>query len=729
MSDQIKTKLQLAVALHQAGRLADAQAIYQEVLKLDPKEFNSLHLSGVIALQSGKLAEGLALIDRAIAVNPGMAAAHNNRGNALKALGRLEAALGSYDKTLSLNAGFADAHNNRGNVLLSLKRPEEALASYDQAVVLKPADPEVHNNRGNALMDLGRAGEALAAYDRALALKPSYAEACNNRGNALLQLKRSGDALASYDKALALNARYAEAHNNRGNALKELGRPEEALGSYDRALTLAPDSVDAHNNRGNLLAILKRLDEALVSYRRALALNPDYPFLRGTYLHTKTKVCDWDGLAQELEDLKAAIVASRQATVPFAGIALLDDPALHKIAAQVYTAARYPARRPLPAAAKRSPGEKIRVAYYAADFHNHALSYLMAELFERHDKEKFEFFGISIGPNKQDEMRARLTAAFSTFIEASGKSDREIAQMSRDLGIDIAVDLSGATDGGRTAIFAEGCAPVQVGYLCYVGTMGAPYIDYVVADKTALPPENQINFTEQVAYLPNTFFVGDSRRKISNRVFTRKDLGLPETGFVFCCFNAVHKILPTTFDGWMRILKAVEGSVLWLVDDHPTATRNLRKEARARGVDEGRLIFAGRLPTDEYLARYRAADLFLDTLPYGAHTTASDALWLGLPLLTLPGRAFAGRVSASLLTAAGLPELVAATPADYEAKAIDLATHPEKLRAVKDRLLQNRLTAPVFDTRLTARHLEAVYESMFARSQAGLPPAVIEIQP
>lgn len=728
MSEQIKSKLQRAVTLHQAGRLAEAQAIYQDVLKTDPNEFNSLHLSGVIALQTGAREEGLALIDRAIAVNPGSAAAHNNRGNALKELRRFREALVSYERTLVLNPALADAHNNRGNVLLSLELPEKALASYDRALSLTPADAEIHNNRGNALMQLGRPAEALASYGQALVFKPSYAEALANRGNALLDLNRPTEALASYDQALALNPNHADAHNSRGNALKHLGRLPEALASYERALSLAPGNAEAHNNRANLLVVLKRLDEALASYGQALALKPDYPFLFGTYVHTKAKLCDWSGLTGDLDRLSAAISTSQRVAQPFAVLTLLDDPAAQKTAAQVYAAARYPARRTPDLFHARPAGQKIRVAYYSADFQNHALPYLMIELFEQHDKEKFEFFGISVGPDKQDEMRGRLTGAFNTFIEASRKNDREIAALSRELGIDIAVDLSGYTDGARTAIFAAGCAPVQVSYVCYIGTMGAPYIDYLLADKVAIPPESRPHFTENVVYLPDTFFVGDSRRKISDRVFTRAELKLPETGFVFCCFNAVHKILPATFDGWMRILKAVEGSVLWLVDENDTAKNNLKKEARARGVDDRRLVFAGRVPVAEYLARFRVADLFLDTLPYNAHTTASDALWLGLPVLTLQGRAFAGRLASSLLMAARMPELVTTTQADYEARAIELATHPEKFRSVKARLLENRLATPVFDSRLTARRVEAAYAQMFARHQAGLPPAAFEIQ-
>lgn len=727
MSEQIQTKLQLAVAMHQAGRLAEAQAIYREVLKLAPDHFDALHLSGVADLQTGKLEAGLALIDRALAVRPGSAPAHNNRGNALKDLKRPDEALASYDQALALRPDYADAHNNRGNILLAREHWAEALASYDRALALTPGDAELYNNRGNALAGLKRLDEALAAFDKALALRPGYPEAHNNRGNVLLDTHRGGDALAAYDRALALRPSYTEAHNNRGNALRALGRLEEALACYDKALALDPNYAEAHSNRGNVLASLKRLDEALASYRSALALRPDHPFLLGSYLNAKTKLCDWEGLAEELNRLAAGISSRKRVTAPYAALSLIDAPELHKIAAQVFTADKYPSRRaPLPMG---GTGRKIRVGYYSSDFNNHALSYLLAGMFELHDKERFDVYGVSIGPEKNDEMRARLSSAFTQFIDAGRKSDRDIVALSRELGIDIAVDLNGATDGARTGIFAEGCAPVQVNYLGYAGTMGAPYMDYAMVDKIVVPPERQPDYSEALVYLPYCFMITDSSRKVPAGTFTRRDFGLPDTGFVYCCFNRGDKILPATFDGWMRILKAVDHSVLWLVGENATATGNLRAEARARGVNPDRLIFADRAPYDIYLARFGVADLFLDTLPYNAHTTAADALWLGLPVLTCRGVAYAGRAAASWVTAVGLPDLVTATQDAFEAKAVELATHPAALRAVKAALDRNRAAAPVFDTRLRTKHVESAYEIMLARHRQGLPPAVIDIQP
>jgi hypothetical protein len=376
---------------------------------------------------------------------------------------------------------------------------------------------------------------------------------------------------------------------------------------------------------------------------------------------------------------------------------------------------------------KRWGDQKIRVGYFSADFHNHATGYLMAELFELHDKSKFELIGFSFGPITTDEMRQRLEKSFDKFIEVGERSDIEITQLSRDLNIDIAVDLKGFTRDSRTGIFASRAAPIQVNYLGYPGTMGADYIDYIIADTTLIPLESQSCFSEKVVYLPNSYQPNDRKRLISDRQFTREELALPEDGFVFCCFNNNFKILPATFEGWMRILKAVEGSVLWLLQDNLSVVNNLKNEALRHGVQTSRLIFAERMLLSEHLARHRMADLFLDTLPCNAHTTTSDALWAGLPVLTLMGASFASRVAASLLNAIGMPELVTGNQEEYEALAIELALNPKKLTETKLKLANNCLTTSLFDTPLFAKNLETAYIKMYERYQAGLEPDQISI--
>jgi predicted O-linked N-acetylglucosamine transferase (SPINDLY family) len=400
---------------------------------------------------------------------------------------------------------------------------------------------------------------------------------------------------------------------------------------------------------------------------------------------------------------------------------------LQRKSAEIWVNDRYPASRIFPPIAKRARQEKIRIAYYSADYHNHATAYLMAELFELHDRNRFELVAFSFGPHQKDDMSARVSSAFDRFVDVRDKSDAEVAQLSRDMEVDIAIDLKGFTADQRAGIFALRAAPIQVSFIGYPGTMGADYMDYLIADHTLIPEVSRQCYTEKIAYLPNSYQVNDRKRVIADKRYTREELGLPPTGFVYCCFNNNYKITPDTFEGWMRILKQVQGSVLWLLEDNPTAANNLRKEAEARGVGAQRLIFAPRMPLPEHLARHRAADLFMDTLPCNAHTTASDALWAGLPVLTCAGESFASRVAASLLTAIDLPELVTTTQEQYETLAIDLATKPEKLAKIGGKLEANRFTTPLFDTVEFVRHIEAAYTQIYERYQADLPPDHIHV--
>ena len=708
-------------------RLNEALTCYDKALELKPDYAVAFFYRGIVLLDLNRTEEALASYDGVVALQPDNADVHISRGIALEMLGRLGESLASYDRALSLQSDNFGACLNRGNVLLKMKRPEEALTSYNQALPLKPDYAEAYNNRGNALKELKRLEEALVSYEEALEFKPDYAEAHYNRGIVLHELKRLDEALACYSQAVAIRSDYAEAYNNRGNALKELKRLEEALVSYEQALEFKRDYAEAYNNRGIVLQLLRRLDEALASYDQALAIKPDYEFIPGTILHIKTQRCDWSGIVESLAGYEEGVRLSKRVTVPFPALALVSSAALHHQAARVYAASEYPSPSPAGDYDQCARGGKIRIGYFSADFHDHATTHLMAELFEIHDRSRFELYGFSFGPDQQDEMRRRVSAAFHRFIDVREVSDRDVARRARELGIHIAVDLKGFTQDARPGIFAQRCAPVQVNYLGYPGTMGAKYMDYLVADRVVIPQEAQQEYTEKIVYLPNSYQVNDAQRPISGRVFSRRELGLPETGFVFCCFNNNYKILPATFDIWMRLLKRVEGSVLWLLADNPTAERNLRREAEVRGVAESRLLFAQRLPLPEHLARHRCADLFLDTLPCNAHTTASDALWAGLPLLTCRGESFAGRVAASLLTAIGLPELIARTPEEYEEKAYALATDGEMLSCLKLKLERNRLTTPLFDTRLYTRHLESAYAAMYERWQDGLAPEHLEI--
>jgi len=711
------------LSLFERQDYAAAEAQFRHALALVPDRVSVLsNLSGTL-LKQGKFAEAEAFAAKAVAIDSQAADAWLILATSLHALKRFDDALASYGAFIKLRPEHADAYKNRGHALQALKRFDEALADYSAAILLEPANAGVLCNRGFVLGALNRWGEALCSYDEAIKLKPDYADAYSDRGNVLQELRRLDDALASYDLAIRLDPAYAEAWHNRGNALHRLGRFEEALASYGEAITRKPDFADAYNNRGHALLELDRLDEALASYGRAIEIRPDHDFWYGSWLHTRMKLCEWSDLASRIAELAGKIEHGVHATPPFPMLALADSPILQCKAAQIWVADKPPATEPLPGLAKRPRRSKIRIGYYSNDFRDHAMAYLMAGLFELHDRDRFEVFAFSFGPEKDDAMRRRLKAAFDQFVDVRHQSDQEVALLSRRMEIDIAVDLMGYTREARLGIFACRAAPLQVNYLGSPGTIGAPYLDYLIADGTLIPERSRRHYVEKIAYLPNSYLVNDRKRPVASRSFSREELGLPPAGFVFCCFNNSYKITPTVFDGWMRILAQVDGSVLWLLEDNATATRNLRAAAKARGISAERLVFGGRLPVAEHLARQRAADLFIDTLPCNAHTTASDALWVELPLLTLIGEAFAGRVAASLLNAVGLPELIATTQEQYEELAIGLATKPARLAQIRRKLAQNRLTTPLFDTELSTRHFEDAYGQMYERYHADLPPA------
>jgi predicted O-linked N-acetylglucosamine transferase (SPINDLY family) len=606
--------------------------------------------------------------------------------------------------------------------LLEAENFSQAEYKFIKSLELIPDRASTLTNLSAAQLKLKKYSEARAAAQKAISVESDNSEAYLNLGLIEKDLKNFESAVKFFDKSLSLKPDYAEANSNKGNALHELKRYDEAIAHFDKALSLKPDYAECWSNKGITLNELKRYDEAIVHHDKALSLKPDIDWASGDLLHTKMKICSWSGLAESLQDIVQKVVANEKVANPFSLLALNDDSVLHKKSSEIYIQSRYPFNPALEPILKRPQSQKIRVGYFSADFHNHATGYLMAELFELHDKSQFELVGFSFGPIANDEMCQRLEKSFDQFIEVGRKSDVEVARLSRDLNIDIAVDLKGFTQDARTGIFAHRAAPIQVNYLGYPGTMGANYIDYIIADKTLISPELQTCYSEKVIYLPYSYQVNDRKRLISDRKFTRQELGLPEYGFVFCCFNNNYKILPLTFEGWMRILRAVEGSVLWLLQDNSWAAENLKEEAEKQGVAPDRLVFAERLPLPEHLARHRQADLFLDTFPYNAHTTTSDALWAGLPVLTLMGGSFASRVAASLLNAIGLPELITSTQEEYEALAIELALNPKKLADVKLKLANNCLTAPLFDTPLFTKNLEAAYFKMMVRYQTDMMP-------
>jgi predicted O-linked N-acetylglucosamine transferase (SPINDLY family) len=597
---------------------------------------------------------------------------------------------------------------NLGNVLAAQNRRDEAVANYDRALAARPEFFEALFNRANTLLELKRSEEALESYDRAVRLRPDNPSGWNNRGTALRNLKRLDEALASFSRAVALSPGHVNALTNVAIVLWDQGRLEEALTACGHALERGPRSAEAFYVKANILRDLKRLEEALAHYEQALAANPAHPHALNGIAQMALGLCDWQRVAALVPRLMDNAANGPSIVQPFVLLGYSNDAALQRRCAENYVhhTVCVPAS---PARGTRYRHDRIRLAYLSADFHQHPTAQLMAELFERHDRTRFEVTGIAFGPDDGSQMRARIRQSFDVFEDVRGKSDAEVAAMLKARETDIAVDLNGHTAGARPGIFALRPAPVQVNYLVYPGTVGADFIDYVLADATVLPADQQLFFREKIVHLPDCYQANDATRNVPPAPM-RAEAGLPDDAIVFCCFNNSWKITAPIFDIWMRLLGKVGNGVLWLLDG-PHAS-NLRGQTRTRGIDPGRLIFAPVLPPDRHLARHRLADLFLDTLPYNAHTSCSDALWAGVPVITCYGKSFPGRVAASLLKAIGLPELVTTRLENYEALALELALNPALLKATREKLARNRLTAPLYNSDRFRRHIEAAYEAM-----------------
>jgi protein O-GlcNAc transferase len=695
---------------------------FKQLLKINPHYAEAYNNMGVALQDKGDPEAAIDSYKQALKIKPDYAEAYYNMGVALKDKGDLEAAIDSYKKALKCNSDYAEAYNNMGVALQDKGDLEAATASYKQALKINPDHAEAYNGIGNVLNAKGDPAAAIVSYKQALKINPDYAEAYYNMGVALNDKGDSEAAIDSYKQALKIKPDYAEAYNNMGVALKDKGDPEAAIGSYKRAINLKPDDAEAYYNMGVALVEKGALDAGIKSYEMALKIKPDYQASRVDKLFLQSQICDWAALEQD-RGLIATLGISTE-SIGFFGILPLEDaPERHRVRSEILVEKLYKHKTPLPPAAKPSQEpQRLRIGYFSADFQEHPVAYLMAKVLEVHDRMRFEVYGYSIGPARDDDMRQRLIKAFDVFIDVRDMSDQDVALLVRQDKIDIAIDLTGHTKNNRLGIFAYRAAPVQINYLGYPGTIGADFIDYIIADSVLIPSGYEQYYNEHILRLPNSYMPTDNTRPMSTRPMSRSEMDLPEDGFVFCCFNNNYKISPQEFDIWMRVLAKVEGSVLWLRNSNAWSEDNLRTQAKIRGVDPSRLVFAGRTPIEEHLARQKLADLFLDTFAFNAHTTAAEALWAGLPVVTKVGKGFAARVAASLLTAVDLPELITETEQEYEALILNLATNPERLAQIRKTLADKRLSAPLFDTALFTKHLEDGYQQVYQRYYDGKPP-------
>ena len=649
---------------------------------------------------------------------------------------------------------------NHGLVLRDIDAPQKALASFDQALRLSPQRPEIENERASALLELGRQDDAMAALNRALAQRPLYAGALVNRGQVFMAMSRSENALADFDAALRLEPGLTLAMVSRSEVLQRLMRPAEALMACDRALAINPNDVRALNQRGTLLAQMERHEEALACFDRALIVGtappalhfnraitllalkrveeahagarqlfaafPDNPLVFDTLMETSFKTCDFSQRAV-LESRLGAQVRSGQPPQPLRLLQYSEDPALQRAGAIAHVKNGFGALVGTPPPRRAASGRRLKVAYLSADFRNSAVAIFGAGLWERHDRGRFELFAVSTGPDDASPMRRRLMGAFEHFVDVRARSDEDVARLLAAAEIDILVDLGGHTSGARHGIAARRPAPIQVSYLGWAATSGSPFIDYLIADAVVAPPGSDDAFTEKLVRLAHCYHPTDPGRDLSAPTPSRAEAGLPEGAFVFCAFNGIWKLTPSVFRLWMELLHEIPGSVLWLRQDNDVATRKLRQEAATAGIAPERLVFAGAADEAEHTARHRLADLFVDTTPFGGHSTAIEALWAGLPVVCFNGASFASRVSASAVTAVGMPELATTSPADYKAMALKLARDPALLATYRARLEDGRMGFALFDATSQVRRLETAYEKMAALSRAGLTPQAFTV--
>ena len=725
----ISNKILESKKLIQAGRLQLARAL----LELLPKNSSSdseqiLNLLFFIAFKERRLKDALELVNHLIIIDPHNSGNFNNQGLVFKEVGDFNSAILSFDKAIKIDPKFVDAYFNSAVTFDALSLYDRAINHYDSVIKLDKDDYLAWVNRGVALKRLGHTLEALHSYKNALSIKFEMPEVHFNCGIAYFELRDFPKSIESYQLAINFRPNYSDAYRNLGAVYSELNNHKAAYELYLKAVSIEPQFAEGYFLLGKAQQELKLLDEAIKNYSKALELNPNFPFGLGYLLHAKMLSCDWSGLDFIREKIVNGISKSKEVAEPFGFQAISDSESDLLACAKLFFANRYQhlinkSDINIKKLNIKHTNAKIRIGYVGGEFREQATTILLAGIWERHDKDKFEIYAFDNGWGDSSVWRSRVEVCFDEIIDVNNISDLDVAKMIRERHIDILINLNGYFGRSRNGVFKLRPAPLQVNFLGFPGTLGDKCMDYIVADDCVLPVSSQDFYCEKVLYMPDTYQPNDRSRKMSDRVYTRNELGLPDDGFVYCCFNNNYKITPQIFESWMRILKKVNGSVLWLLEDNPSASRNLKASAKILGVEPDRLIFANRINFTDHLARHRLADLFLDTVPYNAHTTASDALWTGLPLITIMGKTFPGRVASSLLKSLDLNELIANSFDQYEAIAVDLAINKDKYLFIKRRIMSSIESCSLFNPDVYVSKFENSLFKIHSRFLEGCTPS------
>lgn len=683
MSQSYGHLIQQMLLEFQQQRFESAKRVANTVLRLNSKDLVALQILGLCMAMQGRFREAVVPLSKAAQIDP-------------------------RDAELLSNL----ARTQHGAELY-----REVLETYTKLLRLMPDSAQIQTDRGTALAKLRQFDEAEKAYDRAITLEPSYFLAWSNRGNLLNELGLTQEAIQSYEKALQLNSSYAETWTNLGNAFFNLGRFADAANAHEKGLSLNPEYGEAWSNYGNTLLEMKEDERTYESYVKAFQIKPDVPFLYGQLLSAKLGGCQWDQEEPNTSSILARIDAEEKVCLPFVLLSTPASLAQQLSCAKVFIADRYRSvgnevaqhQRPV------AKNKKIRVGYFSSDFKNHPVGILIENILRLHDRTTFEFYGYFLNKKTLDPIESSVSRLLDSAHDLFGVTDKDAHALIAQHQLDIAIDLNGHTSGARTALFSHRLAPIQINYLGYAGTSGANYFDYLIADPIAIPVTDQPFFTEKIVYLPDSFFPVDTSITDFGPLPSRESQGLPNSGFIFACFNNAYKIQPEIFSCWMNLLKSIDNSFLWLTTPSKKAINNLQIACEASVVDPSRLIFAKKeIERRDHLSRLRLVDLFLDTPYYNAHATCADALWAGVPVLTQIGTTFAGRVAASQLHALGMADFVVNTSAAYTAKAIEFALNSDLAQSVKSRMIQNSRTMPLFDSKLYVSNLENTYREIIA---------------
>jgi len=712
-----------AQILKESGRFSEALADFETVLQTAPENHDALVESAGLLIHFKRFSEAAILLKKALLQHPKHLRSLLQMSLVQLELRQLKQALTHVNAALALAPDSPAALNLRANICAKSQLHEEALRDFNRVYFLTPDNLDAQTNPVNFLCQLGRHEEALQMVDQLAQKHMGSIPLLLLKSKILQSLNRYTSAISVLDEILDLAPQNATAYKFKADILRNMQRLGEALKCYEAALRFQPAYPDAHYGQGIVLQAMKRHEEAIASYKEATLSDHYHMRLQGRAILCRMMICDWSDLEDQQRQLNEEILQGLHATTAFAALVSVYSPALLQKCAQLFVADVFPDRsknNPLP---KRTNSGKIRIGYFSSDFRNHPVSQLAIGFLEKHDHNQFEIIGINISSAPKDALTERVAAAMDQFIEVGSLMTEQIVAKCRDLQLDIAVDLNGLTFGGNTGIFARRVAPIQVNYLGYPGTSGAPYFDYIIADRIVVPEEHFAFYSEKVAHLPHSYLPNDPKKDISAHCPSRSEVGLPSKGFVFCCFNNCYKISPQIFAVWMRILARTPESVLWLSEMNQSAVINLKKAATQSGIDASRIIFATRTELlADHLARHALADLFLDTINYNAHTTASDALWTGLPVLTCMGESFAGRVAASLLNSLGVPELAVDSLESYENLAVAIATDPELYASLKKKILEKRKECPIYNPTEFARNMENLFQNMMKRHNQNHAP-------